>query len=49
MDKKWLWFLLGIAIPCLLNLIFYFVSIICYTNIIFWINIYVNNNMLISD
>ena len=20
MDKKWLWFLLGIAIPCLLNL-----------------------------
>ena len=24
MDKKWLWFLLGIAIPCLLNLIFYF-------------------------
>ena len=21
MDKKWLWFLLGIAIPCLLNLI----------------------------
>ena len=24
MDKKWLWFLLGIAIPCLLNFIFYF-------------------------
>ena len=24
MNKKWLWFLLGVAIPCLLNMIFYF-------------------------